>query len=277
MRILVANSYRLLLQSLEATELLGVDDNPPPTPNKTVLLVGNSHLRQVSESLMCQHWAQAEDAIQIGDRNTFTVHFHNNATIHVLINSPFVYSHKWVDLLESRLIKQPIASLDAIVLGKFHSWNDSQYTAFHQEMQDLSTNKTIEGMDFNTIKPPEIGSVAEVYNGPIVAVSMFSKYAESEGINTERTMNILAEGSKGRKNLRCILGRKYIDELGLECGTDTGTGGTCNEPVASSSTATNDSTATSDPRNWHRCTGAHGGHSDLLSFDIVEELFALLE
>jgi hypothetical protein len=104
MRILAANSNRLLLTSLKATELLGVDGSLPSRQTKLFYFFGNSHLRQIGRSLICQYWPQAQDAIQV-DKNTYTVHFHNNVTIHVITNNPFVYSEKWVDLLESRLMK----------------------------------------------------------------------------------------------------------------------------------------------------------------------------
>jgi hypothetical protein len=104
---------------------------------------------------------------------------------------------------------------------------DSQNTSFFKTMQEISTN--IDSVDFMSIKPPHIGNLAQVYDGQIIAVSMFARYAEGQGNSTERKMNLLAKGSKGRKNLRFIPGRKYINELGLECGTDTGVETTCNE------------------------------------------------
>jgi hypothetical protein len=234
--------------------------------DKTILLFGNSHLRQVGMSLICQYWAQAHDFIRI-DNDTLTVHFYNNVTIHIITNNPFVYSKQWVDILESRLLKRPIASLDAIVLGKFNGLGDSQNSSFFQAMQELSAS--VECVDFNGIEPPGIEAVARAYNGSIVAVSMFAQYAQSHEKNTKREINKLTEGSKGRKNLRFIPGRKYINGLGLECGSDTHEGGTCNERRSS--------TVKRDPRDMHRCMGAHGGHPDLLAFDVVEELFALLE
>jgi hypothetical protein len=81
-------------------------------------------------------------------------------------NNLFVYSKQWVDILESRLMKQPIASLDAIVLGKFNGWGDSQTSSFFQGMQELSAS--VECVDFNAIKPQRIEAVAQVYNEPIV-------------------------------------------------------------------------------------------------------------
>jgi hypothetical protein len=168
----------------------------PLPPNKSILLFGNSHLRQVASSLICQYWAQAQDVIRVVDGSAYTVHFHNNVTIHVITNNPYVYSKNWLDLLESRLIKRPIASLDAIVLGRFNDQSNSQNTSFVKAMQEMSKN--MDGVDFNSIEPPHIGNIAQVYNGPIVAVSMFARYAEGQGNKTERIMNILAKGSKGR-------------------------------------------------------------------------------
>ena len=92
------------------------------------------------------------------------------------------------------------------------------------------------------------------------------------------------------RNLYLIDGRRYIEQMGMECGTDDKkTMGTCREPppamIDNDTTSTRNLEITSstkenkryrDPSDMHRCAGARGGHADLVSWDVIEGLYSTI-
>jgi len=106
---------------------------------------------------------------------------------------------------------------------------------------------------------------ANVYSGPILAVSMFADH------DVERTQDILRKVTtiqeSGRDNIVFINGRAYVPEIG-ECATDkSDTVGTCSKDFR---------TAKNRGKNGHRCVGENGGHPDLVAWDVVEECYRLM-
>ena len=97
--------------------------------------------------------------------------------------------------------------------------------------------------------------VAKVYRGPIVSVSMFAFHGRKQERTDRFTQQVLLK--KNRTNVHVISGRKYIDEIGLECGTDA-YNGDCDELAG------------------HRCMGTLGGHPDLIAWEVVESIRQLV-
>lgn len=226
-----------------------------PIPrDKSVLMFGNSHTRQTAHALVGQHHDKVQSASCLQKNNVCTFQFDNNVSLHVVANSPVVHSHKWLDLLAG-VVGRPLQSFDAIVLGKFNRWVECS-----KKFQDVMTQDGREldkSIDIKRITPPNMSTVAQVYSGPIVAVSMYAKSAEQQSNKTRAMVAELIR--EGRKNIVYIDGRKYIGELG-ECGSDLKTGdpGHCNEGSPG-----------------HRCTGPKGGHPDLIAWDVIESLYTL--
>ena len=177
-------------------------------------------------------------------------------------------------------------------------------------------------INFESILPPDIVDIARIYNGPIISISMFSKSytldaqssydtyrqqclllvenKEEDLSNTTAISSRIDDGNDDNdndddpaddtavgninQNLYLIDSRRYIIEMGIECGTDDKkTIGTCHEPLSIESledrgnqtTITNSSTTQRhrDSSDMHRCAGARGGHTDLVAWDVIESLY----
>jgi hypothetical protein len=250
----------------------GRRDFPLP-PNKTVLIFGNSHLRQVSKTLVCQY-AHAIESFEVTNADAFTIRFSNNSTWISITNSPIAYSYDWKYLLEHHHLggrRSMESSLDAVVLGKFNLYEEAKHTAFERTMRQEQQASFVQGLaDFETIPPPSLKEVAEAYSGPIVSVSMFSQYDQKRVNQQQQQQQLLKSQQHKRDNLWFVDSRAYISQLG-ECGSDDKlTVGTCHEPgdVIPNSNR--------NPADMHRCTGADGGHADLIAWDIVETLYQVV-
>jgi uncharacterized protein YfiM (DUF2279 family) len=231
---------------------------PFPFPaNKSVFIFGNSHTRQTAISILCQYQDQLKvlKPRKSGDEG-FTAEFENGAIAECLINNYALYGHNWKDLIEDEIGK-PLASFDAILLGKFNHLKDSQNSTFMKQMEEIS--KTNPDVDFFNIRPPGLKQVAAVYDGNIVAFGMFS-----DKIKAEQEARIMARDEaelhkNGRMNVRYIYGRKFVDILGVE-------GGSMNRMGVGDS---------HEVTTAHRCNGVHGGHPDLMSWEVLENLYDL--
>jgi hypothetical protein len=135
-------------------------------------------------------------------------------------------------------------------------------TTYYRDMMNLSKNDNTTSLgQFGKVKPPTILQVASQYKGPIVFVSNYDRGKEEPAKEIIRAMDDLIH-TRTRTNIRGILSRKYIPFLkNNECGTDDKKGvAQCGIRRAAS----------------HRCVGKHGGHPDLIAFDIQDELYSLL-
>ena len=65
----------------------------PLPPNTTIVVLGNSHTRQMIESFLCRHKAHLSWIVYPGWL-VFLVHFRNNATMIVVTNTP-VFERSW--------------------------------------------------------------------------------------------------------------------------------------------------------------------------------------
>jgi hypothetical protein len=260
--------YQLVRQMDGNNTNWGKRDYPVPA-GTTVLLLGNSHLRQVSKTVSCAY-GHVIDSIHSQSEDIFTVKFTNNATWITVTNTVLVHSHNWPALIEEYFLKdQKISfdSLDAIVLGKFTSYQEARNTNYETIMaaeEDFYANTLGQPVNFTSIAPPTLVSLARLYSRHILAVTMF---ASSDMPRAQKHLEAFQKEFPGRSNVVPIHFRKYIERLGLECGSDDKyTLGTCHEP------GDKNLKSTRSPADMHRCAGALGGHADLVAWDVVEEL-----
>jgi hypothetical protein len=247
------------------TTLWGRRSLPLP-PNGTIMFFGNSHTRQVFQSLMCQYQEKIISATPLSQvdskgNGVWEVRLQQNVTVFGVFNVHHVYSPRWVNLIEVTL-NRSLDSFNVIVLGKFNGFQDSKGTSFAKLMKTLTAGTDA---DFERSRPPDVDALANVYSGPILAVSMFADH------DVERTQDILRKVTtiqeSGRDNIVFINGRAYVPEIG-ECATDkSDTVGTCSKDFR---------TAKNRGKNGHRCVGENGGHPDLVAWDVVEECYRLM-
>ena len=240
--------------------------NFPAATNRDILVMGNSHTRQMIESLVCQYKNEVVqydgNVMRSNGTGSFKVSFANNSTILALNNNPLVYSPQWPKLIEN-LFGRPLNSYDGIVLGKFNTYEESIGTNFLATITEAL--KDIQGnIDFSKTKPPALRDVANVFDGPVVYVSMFARYG-----NPHLTANLqfIKTVNNTRHNLSTIYGRKYIDMMKMECGADAKSTGLCYED--------SDKNVSREANSMHRCVGSQGGHPDLIAWEVAEKLNAL--
>jgi len=257
------------LESLAATLPEPMGRRPfPVAANKTVLVMGNSHTRQMILALMCQYSDEIVEYDNMcldserGDR--FMVRFRNDATILSQTNSPIVYSPTWPTLIETISGGRPLKSFDGIVLGKFNAYEDSKGTSFVETMSQAL--KDVPGnVDFTKASPPSLKDVAGVYEGPIVYVGMFAKYGMQE---QSANKDFVQSARSNRDNLSVIDGRKYINMMKMECGAlSFDSEGLCLEKKDEANHSLSRAVD-----GMHRCTGDKGGHPDLIAWEVAEKL-----
>ena len=224
-------------------------------PNKSVLFFGNSHTRQLFEAILCQYrddiiHANQTERMGLRGSGVWHVQLKNNTTMYCINNVPQVYNSRWKELIEASL-NRSLASIDAVVLGKFNHFEDSKNTAFVNGMKTAGASKYAH---FELANPPEIDDVLKEYSGPVVVVGMFSRTGQSHFLKQLEKIE-----HSHRANLHAIDGRSYMKVL-PEC--------------ASSELATNTVSAC-DEEQGHRCTGSHGGHADLIAWDVIEQFYRL--
>jgi hypothetical protein len=230
--------------------------------NATVLFTGNSHMAQVAHELICQY-AGVVDRFTVLDTGIYgwysaTV-FENGAHLYHASNTPVVYSRDWVTHLEELFDGVSLRKLTAVVYGNFHRYKPSILkTGFGKGMLEADG---IDGIDFAHIEPPGLSELLDVYPGPVIAVSMFASYAANQAVQYQA----IIDKQFNRTNVRAIDSRKYVDVLG-ECGSAGG------RLQTGPSACWNNKTA----GNMHRCTGIHGGHPDLIAWDVIEAVYELV-
>ncbi|CAB9500797.1 unknown protein [Seminavis robusta] len=263
--------------------------------SRSVLIMGNSHTRQLASTMLCQYKDQIMNTTTLYTVPGFVANgilrfqMKHDLTIYVTTNCPFVYSPNWDQILNS-ILPQPLSAMDAIIMGEFNSFSDSSGTNHYKMMMAYQKEHPNSTIDFETIPPPTVQDLADKYTGPIIHVSMFAK--RSAGRSNRMMKQFQNETS--RTNVQYVKGRKYVyamQELQAapakqnrnrflqrllfwstrppplyECSSDQRTKvGTCNTEVNS-------------PRfsNGHRCIGSRGGHPDLIAWDVVQALYKLL-
>jgi hypothetical protein len=238
----------------------------PLPPNGTVMFFGNSHTRQVFQSLMCQYQKEiisANPLLRVDSKGSgvWDVRLQKNITVFGVFNVPHVYSPRWTDLLSVSL-NHSLDSIDVIVLGRFNGFAESKRTTFAKLMKIMTAGTDA---DFEGREPPDVEEVSKVYSGPILALSMFAHYDMKRARKVSKKIKKIQESD--RINILAIDSRKYVQVLG-ECATDkSAIVSTCSKDFKSPKKR---------GMNGHRCVGEHGGHPDLVAWDIVEEFHRII-
>ena len=236
----------------------------PPTwgrselpPNTNILIFGNSHTRQVGAQLAMQHelplpYIEIFD-VQISGKMARRFDLGHNRSVFVVANSYVSFSKDWKFLLE-RQIQFKLQDLDAIVVSVWNSCTTYIQTTFAQEM--LTWSEQIEGVDCRHNPGPTVADIAEEYDGPIAFISMFAKYRDDDIAVAKAQVEEL---QKTRPKLEYLDARRYINEMGVECGA----------PKQADSLPDCDNSEYSGEK-YHRCVGLLGGHPDILAWDVTE-------
>jgi hypothetical protein len=241
-----------------------------PFPDGSItLVVGNSLTRQIFQSLPCQYddnntgggggalvewidWTAQSNDIDIMRRGTFYEgRFRNGAKIFLVTNHALFYSKKWLTYLQD-LIKVPIENVDQLVVGHINHFMNAYNTSFMELMMEQT--KKYDDANFETVSPPTLIDFANVYNGPIVGISMMADWSYYDQDYSEMKEQVeKISGTNQQRKIKLIHGRRYINELG-ECGTNSWKDiGSCQ-----------------DSPDSHRCIGSRGGHPDLILWDMLE-------
>jgi len=245
-------------------------DFPLPA-NKTVLVIGNSHTRQVSFAVLCQY-ADKVRGFETSNNEAYSVTFRNGAKWISITNRAIFYNRDWSQLLiyeMPSMKKDPRKNVDAIILGKFNNLTKHPMFSLDVQNQQKQLREKFPGIqiDFHQSAGPDLLSVATEYNDiPTIAVTEFAKDGAYILPQWKETIDSL-----NRNNVALIDGRAHVGILG-ECGTDKRrTTGICYDagPAPERGSA--------PPSDMHRCTGENGGHADLIGWDIVNKLHELLE
>ena len=226
----------------------GKTNVPLVRSSSNVLFIGNSHTRQVLETLACQY----DDDILASKETHYEMK--RGIKLYKIINSPFVYSAQWRQLIEEYL-ERSLDSFDAIVLGTFNDVSTTRGTKFYRDMAEAAQENSAINL---AARPPDLVDFASFYNGPIISVTMVSQRRtnDRQGYQNTQTLADKITTSAGRQTVWTVDGIRYIPNIG-QC-AHTGNRHFVKE-------------ATTDDYG-HRCVGGGGGHPDLLAWDVVEAL-----
>lgn len=242
------------------------------------------------------------------------VQLSNAITIFIATNCPVLYSSQWAERLE-RILGQSLNSLDGIVMSQYFDNEDGKSTQLQQQPSTTgTTNKAMFNIDFDSVRasPIRLSDLVQVYAGRIIAVSSLvankgdagMRYDCKENEEYQQICDTVNEKHQARDHCVALDGQRYIDSLkryqqqqqqpiftsndatGInpfnttwqvhECATTTGT----QNEVSTCSNLDYLNTANNYYRfengDGHRCTGARGGHVDLIAWDLVEILAEML-
>ena len=217
--------------------------------NRNILMLGNADTQQVAHSLACQHVSLTDDGnnkvtsvlAPIHEQKTAQkITFSNNSTLVILMDD------KIADATATKDFQKTIAQETGMSLDQY----DGMIWGLLHDCGAVAANCR------NTTQPA-FDTAASVFAGPMLFISMMAD-ARSEQALAMREV-IREKRDAGHKNLWFISGRRYISKIKLEGATIYGNGDADNVPKTG--------------RYGHRCTGLHGGHADLLAFDVTEFLY----
>jgi hypothetical protein len=229
-----------------------------PGHNKTILILGNSHTRQVATAL---EWQYSEQIIsgELKEEYTVKYNFLHNITVYVLQNHPSFYSRRWKQNLEDDIVQHSLSEMDAIVMGHINVydpkyvnsglWSKAQKYSKDFPTQEIDVQENPKGFAFSEL--------LNVYAGPTVFLPAF---AWQEDYNKSLTA---ALANPQRSTVRVIDSQLPVEAIGGgKCGHgSSGVGGTV---------------STCQDQIGHRCVGTHGGIPDVIAWDLVETLWELL-
>lgn len=235
-------------------------------PNKWILFWGNSHTRQIGNSLVAQHTGEIVklkryDA-HINKNMARRFDLTQNRTVFIIANSYVAYSHNWLGLLQKQMGKK-LWKMSALIVGTFNTCNAPVHTTFEDEMEEIVGQ--FAGVDCDTIEGPTFEMIAKEYKGPMAYASMFATYRHKE-INEAHDQVLQLQHAQEqidpsqRRTFVYEDARQYIDEMGTECGS----------PIRNGKSLSDCENTPYAARKYHRCTGAHGGHPDLVAWDLID-------
>jgi hypothetical protein len=243
---------------------------PTPLPaNATVLIMGNSHSRQIAVALACQgdnlqamrvvHYSEAFDQAML-TQFVFT----NNATLWVMANSYMVYSPQWQRLLEEQM-GISLAQVDAVLLGLMNT--DPKFLRMMERAMRKDGRQTndnvVDQLDPQAEYGPTVAAVAQALPSTTALLFLTMWTPDAQSWRTAQAMHQIERLSQesNRTGLTAAWrAHQYVHSMGQECGAiEKGVLGDC-VPDGS----------VDRMRYMHRCTGARGGHSDLVAWDMAE-------
>jgi hypothetical protein len=234
--------------------------------NSSTLIVGNSHLQQITETLVCQEDRFGSRLVDITyldpDIYDFVARrytFRNGAVIYHAANTYAVHMKDWGKVLADQLGRR-LDTFDKVVFGAANSCTPPVKTTFATEMNEFMTQR------FGKVcERPEGPNVTDFYDvfphQSLLYVSMFATYQAHVYRAARRTIHSLSRDQG--VDIAFLEARKYIKAMG-------GAGGKseCGSPRASSvSDCLHGDLAR---KKYHRCTGTKGSHPDLIAWDIVD-------
>ena len=239
----------------------------PLPADTTVLVFGNSHTRQIGQTFACQYAVDVtrveylDDTDQVDPNMAVSVHFTNGAQLIIVANSYVAHSPQWKRLLETQ-IQRPLASIDAIVLGLFNPGTKHWEPEFLPSMVSMQNKLTpADEFDVQNNYGPTVSDVAAVYEGPILFTTMLGNQEPSRTLRARDDIRTLIQ--QGRHNAVYQNAHVYVDGL-------------LSQHTGASLSRLQSADAVHDEPQAHKCTGMHGGHVDLVAWDVREFLFAQL-
>lgn len=224
-------------------------------PNATILFFGNSHMRQVALSLLCQAELQEIRTLKtidtpMGGCLVARYRLANNATVYLAANSQSVTVPHWATSLSQQLQVDEHTfwsqALDVLVYG----------------VHNMPSSK----------QAPSLQEIAEIFSGPILFLPMMATGQERHRNQSEaalKDMKVLESRGRAEAVVQYWNARQYILGMGRECGAPN----RFDKPNIGC-------TDRFDKRFGeviHRCTGENGGHPDLLAWDVTEFVWTLLQ
>jgi hypothetical protein len=249
----------------------------PLPDHSSVMVLGNSHTKQVIFALLCQHSSSVRTVQLLGPKDDvhhnhpfpnnlalfLEARFVNGASLVLVGNHPIAYSREWavsVQRLDPQ--RRSLSEYDAVVLGQFNAY-DPKYrnTNFFTAMFDFQHRHPDFAIDIERVPGPTLPGLARAYRGPIIVLPMFSGFARAWADNATAEARRIRLG-KGRSNIDVVKTRGHILATGAECGSsaDRASIGTC-----------------IDNSGAHRCAGPNGGDADLMAWDLIEALYDAIQ
>lgn len=229
--------------------------------NKSVLFFGNSHTRQLALNVVCQ--MGAEEVVDVHhfefdlvDPNmAIRFRFRNGASLYIVANSYVAYSHQWKELLE-RQIEKPLAEFDLVVMGIFIVAKGASSFLDNLKYLESTLPKEYE-LDLTTQPPgPSPQNVTDVFDGAFLVVS---NYSVNQRAVYDHYRKMLKEDPRVDRSF--LNQRQYVERMHEE--------GSAASKVEIKDMLLDQTHGT----RMHRCVGKHGGHPDLISWDVIEFLY----
>jgi len=266
-------------------------------PPQHIVIIGNSHTRQVIGALLCQYHTQIVSKKNLQPHPNITVTamqytLRGGTRLSMLINHAAFYSQRWNQNLLDILQITSLAEITAMILGSCNRYDQDYRTAktwqavFHYARVMPEHQVEVEQHGRGLI----LQDLMNEYPGPIVWHSMM---AQSNDRIHHHNLRVIQNYTQhyGRTNLRSVHARQYLFDSARSDNSTTGSTGTNNTPgphlgkecssIGGSlvQDCYDPSTSTKDRHvyaNGHKCMGQWGGLPDLVAWDIVEALWDVL-